>query len=166
MVRKTILIAAMMFLGAGLIAIPVQAADTQTHSETIGASPLGKLIMGKIGRLLVLRSELNITGDQRKQIAALIKNRTNDIRPVAKDVFDKRVVLREVVLNKPGDEQAIMAAAKDLGTAIGKAAVLASTIVAEIKPVLTPEQQEHIKNFKVGSDQAVSQWIEQIGSRK
>ncbi|AFM25004.1 Spy/CpxP family protein refolding chaperone [Desulfomonile tiedjei] len=166
MVRKTILIAAMMFFAAGLMSIPAQAADTQTHSETIGASPLGKLIMGKIGRLLVLRSELNITGDQRKQIAAHLKKHANEIRPVAKDVFDKRVALRETVLNKPGDERAIMAAANDLGTAIGKAAVLASTIVADIKPVLTPEQQEHIKNFKIGSDQAVSQWIDQIGSRK
>lgn len=165
MVRKTIFIAAMMFLAVGLISIPTQAADTPTHSE-IGASPLGKLIMGNIGRLLVLRSELNITGDQRKQIAAHLKNHKNEIRPIAKDVFEKRVALRETVLNKPGDEQAIMAAAKDLGTAIGKAAVLASTIVAEIKPVLTPDQQERIKNFKIGTDQAVSQWIDQIGSPK
>jgi Spy/CpxP family protein refolding chaperone len=111
----------------------------------------------------VLRSELNITGDQRKKIAAEIKSHKDEIRPVAKEIFEKRQALRDAVLNKPGDQQAIMAAANDLGKAIGDAAVLASKVIAKVKPMLTSEQQERIKNFKMANDRATAEWIGQIG---
>ncbi|MBI5252463.1 MAG: periplasmic heavy metal sensor [Desulfomonile tiedjei] len=148
-----------------MAAVSSAAADPSKEEggATLAASPLARLITGNIGRLLVLRSELNVTDQQRKNIAAEIKSRKDEIRPVAKDVFEKRQALREAVLNKPGDEKAIMAAANDLGKAIGNAAVLASRLVAQVKPMLTDEQQERIKSFKMTSDKAVTEWINQIG---
>ena len=69
----------------------------------------------------------------------------------------------DAVLNKPGDRQAIMSAANDLGKAIGDTAVLASKVIAKVKPVLTSEQQERIKNFRMANDKATAEWISQIG---
>ena len=111
----------------------------------------------------MLRSELNISAEQRKKIAAEIKSHKDEIRPIAKEIFEKRMALRDAVLNKPGDRQAIMAAANDLGKAIGDTAVLASKVIAKVKPVLTSEQQERIKNFRMANDKATAEWISQIG---
>jgi len=149
----------------GMVAVPSIAAETaKEHGDPqlSGPPPLGRLIMGNIGRFLVLRSELNITADQKKKIAAEIKSHKDEIRPVVKEIFEKRKALRDAVLNKPGDRQAITAAANDLGKAIGDAAVLASNVIAKLKPVLTSEQQERIKNFRMANDKAVAEWISQI----
>lgn len=149
----------------GAAAVPSIAAEPVQDDGGVqfASRPLARLIMGNIGRFLVLRSELNITDEQRKKIAAEIKRHKDEIRPIAKEVFEKRQALRDAVLNKPGDKQAIMAAANDLGKAIGDAAVLASKVVAQVKPMLTPEQQERIKNFRMTNDKATSDWISQIG---
>ncbi len=163
--RKTtslILIWAMV-LSVAVISSALADSGKEESSPKLVNSPLGRLIVGNIGRLLVLRSELNMTDDQRKSIAAEIKGHKNEIKPVAKEVFEKRQALREAVINKPGDEKAIMAAANDLGKAIGNAAVLTSKVVSKVKPVFSPEQQERIKNFRMSSDATVAEWINQIG---
>ncbi len=119
--------------------------------------------MGNIGRFLVLRSELGLTNDQRKRIAGIVKNHRDEIRPVAKALLEKRRALKEAVINKPGDEAAIRTAATDLGKTIGDASVLASKVVAQVKPVLTPQQVERIENFRAGTQKATSDWLDQMG---
>lgn len=164
--RKVVSATLVALLVLGMAAVPSTAAETVKEDEgaqLAGRPPLARLIMGNIGRFLVLRSELNISAEQRKKIAAEIKSHKDEIRPVAKEIFEKRMALRDAVLNKAGDRQAIMAAANDLGKAIGDAAVLASKVIAKVKPVLTFEQQERIKNFRMANDKATSEWISQIG---
>jgi Spy/CpxP family protein refolding chaperone len=157
------MLVAVLVLGA--VAIPSIAAEPvkDDGGAQLAGRPLARLIMGNIGRFLVLRSELNITDEQRKKIAAEIKSHKAEIRPIAKEVFEKRQALRDAALNKPGDKQAIMAAANDLGKAIGDAALLASKVLAQVKPIMTPEQQERIKNFRMTNDKATAEWISQIG---
>lgn len=152
---------------AGLAAVPSRAADPAKEEgrPTLAGNPLGKLIMGHIGRLLVLKSELNVTDDQRKKIAAEIKSHKDEIRPIAKLIFEKRQALRDSVINNLGDEKTILQASEDLGKAIGRAALLASKVVAKVQPIFTPEQQERIKNFIMGMDEATSEWINQIGQQ-
>lgn len=161
-VASLVIIVALVVCVPGL-SLSATDASTEDCGAKFSASPLGRVIMGHIGRMLVLRSELNLTGEQRKNIAAEIKSHKDEIRPAAKEVFEKRKALREAVMDKPGDEKAIMAAANDLGKAIGNAAVLASKITAKVKPILTPEQQELVKNFTTSSDKAIGNWIDQIG---
>ena len=164
--RKVVSATLVVLLVLGMAAVPSIAAETVKEdggAQLAGPPPLARLIMGNIGRLLVLRSELNISAEQRKKIAAEIKSHKDEIRPIAKEIFEKRMAIRDAVLNKAGDRQAIMAAANDLGKAIGDAAVLASKVIAKVKPVLTSEQQERIKNFRMANEKATAEWISQIG---
>jgi Spy/CpxP family protein refolding chaperone len=165
--KKAICIVLVSVLMMGLAAVPSRAADRAKEDgrPTLEGRPLGKLIMGHIGRLLVLKSELNVTDDQRKKIAAEIKSHKDEIRPVVKLIFEKRQALRDSVINNHGDEKTILQASEDLGKAIGKAALLASKVVAKVRPIFTPEQQERIKNFRMRMDKATSEWINQIGQQ-
>lgn len=165
MSRKVVSAVMVAILVLGAVAVPSIAAEPvkDDGGPQLAGRPLARLIMGNIGRFLVLRSELNITDDQRNKIAGEIKSHKDEIRPIAKEVFEKRQALRDAVLNKPGDQQAIMAAANDLGKAIGNAAMLASKVIAKVKPMLTSEQQERIKNFRMSNDKAAAEWISQIG---
>ncbi|MGO9123008.1 MAG: Spy/CpxP family protein refolding chaperone [Desulfomonilaceae bacterium] len=165
--KKAMCMVLVSVLITGLAAVPSRAADPAKEDgrPTLAGSPLGKLIMGHIGRLLVLKSELNVTDDQRKRIAAEIKNHKDEIRPIAKLIFEKRQAVRDSVINNLGDEKTILQASEDLGKAIGKAALLASKVVAKVQPIFTPEQQERIKNFRMGMDKATSEWINQIGQQ-
>lgn len=166
MSRKVVSAMLVALLLLGMAAVPSIAAETVKEdggAQPAGPPPLAGLIMGNIGRFLVLGSELNISAEQRKKIAAEVKSHKDEIRPVAKEISEKRMALRDAVLNKPGDRQAIMAAANDLGKAIGDAAVLASKVIAKVKPVLTSEQQERIKNLRMANDKATAEWISQIG---
>jgi Spy/CpxP family protein refolding chaperone len=166
MSRKAVSVTLVVLLVLGMAAVPSIAAETAKEdggTQLAGPRPLARLIMGNIGRFLVLRSELNISADQKKKIAAEIKGHKDEIRPVAQEIFEKRTALRDAVLNKPDDRQAIMAAANDLGKAIGDAAVVASKVIAKVKTLLTSEQQERIKNFRMANDKATGEWISQIG---
>jgi Spy/CpxP family protein refolding chaperone len=131
--------------------------------QTIGQSPLAKLITGNIGRFLVLRSELGVTNDQKKKIVEIVKSHRDEIRPVVKTILEKRRALREAVVNKPGDETAIRSAATEMGKAIGDAAVLASKVVAQVKPVLTSQQIERIEKFRADTQKATTDWLDQMG---
>jgi Spy/CpxP family protein refolding chaperone len=131
--------------------------------ESLSQTPLAKLITGNIGRFLVLRSELGITADQKKKIIGIVKSRRDEIRPVVNSVLEKRRALRDAVLNKPGDETAIRGAANEMGKAIGDAAVLASKVVAQVKPALTPQQIERIEKFRADTQKATDDWLEQMG---
>jgi len=165
MSRKVVSAVLVAFFVLGAAAIPSIAAEPVKDDDGVqfASRPLARLIMGHIGRFLVLRSELNITDEQKNKIVGEIKSHKDEIRPIAKEIFEKRQALRDAVLNKPGDQQAIVAAANDLGKAIGNAAMLASKVIAKVKPMLTSEQQEQIKNFRVSNDKATAEWISQIG---
>jgi len=127
------------------------------------APPIARLIAGNIGRFLIIRSELNVTPEQRSKIAATVKSHQGEIRSVAKDILGKRTALREAVLATPNNEEAIRKAATDLGKAIGNAAVLASRVIAEARPALTSEQIERIRKFRMDNDKATTAWVDKIG---
>ena len=67
-------------------------------------SPLGRLVVGEIGRKIVLKAELGVTEEQRFQIEGILQARKADAHPIlAKIVADKRS-LRQAVLAEPRDE--------------------------------------------------------------
>jgi Spy/CpxP family protein refolding chaperone len=123
-------------------------------ASAFGVPPIARLIVGNIGRFLVLKPELNITPEQRSKIAATVKSHRDEIRPVAKNVPEKRAALRETVLASPRNEESIRKAANDLAKAIGDSSVLASKVVAEVRTTLTSHQMERIRKFRMESDKA------------
>lgn len=85
--------------------------------------PLGRLIMGQIGRLLVLHSEMNVTPEQKAQIRAVIQSHKPEITDAVKAlVAAKRNLREQVTVDKP-DNKAIQAASDRQGEASTKRAV-------------------------------------------
>lgn len=150
-------------LGVAVAAGPAGAADAKGATwEQAVHSPLGKLITGQIGRLLVLRSELNLTAQQREKIHKVLAEHKGELVKDMKNVFEKRAALHKAILANQPDETAIRKAADELGHAIGDAAVVGSKVAGEVKPILTDEQRQLIKKFCVESHQAVEKFFTQV----
>ncbi len=125
-------------------------------------TPLGRLVTASLGRLLVLRSELELTAEQRRQIRDVLVGHRAQIAQTVKSVRDKRVVLRDAVLQGQSDEQ-IRAAAAELGTQIAEASVKAAKLRNQLAPILTEQQRKRIGQFIADQDQAVGRFLEQAG---
>jgi Spy/CpxP family protein refolding chaperone len=146
----------------------VSVAAWGVHSGVLfgGDGPFGgkikHLVSGHIGRLLVLRSQLDITREQKQKIGWILKGRVKDIAPIARTLVEKRAALRQQVMKESPDEKAIRSAVKGLADSIGDAAVLASKIVSEVRPVLTPNQVKLVEKFRADSNKAVLDWINKL----
>jgi Spy/CpxP family protein refolding chaperone len=131
------------------------------HGE---GGPLRALMSGQVGRLLTLRSELDLTTEQKESIHKIVESHRQEIRDVIKPVVEKRRALRDATIATTPDEKAIRAAASDLGNALGNAAVLGSKIKAEVVTVLTPEQKQKVDEFRKHADAAVDHFFEETAS--
>jgi Spy/CpxP family protein refolding chaperone len=127
-------------------------------------TPIGKLISGSIGRLMVLRSELNVTAEQKQQIREVLKSHRAEILATVKTVHEKRTALRDAVLAGK-DESEVRAAANELGQVIADTAVKATKLRNQVAPILTEEQRKLIGKHIAAQDEAVGGFLEQAGSR-
>jgi Spy/CpxP family protein refolding chaperone len=147
--------------GANALAATGQVADDMPE-----ARPLRMLMSGQFGHLLALRSELDITTEQRTQIREIVRSHRQELATVLKPVAEKRRALRDATLADSRNEAAIRAAADELGNAIGDAAVVGSKIKAEVHAVLTPEQREKIGEFRGQSQTAVDRFLAQMADAR
>jgi Spy/CpxP family protein refolding chaperone len=154
-------LAAVGLLGMGSFTLGVRASDTPSFGLTTQQSdhPLMQFIRGQIGRWMVLRSQLDLTSQQKQRIATILQSHKSEIVQAVQPVVQKRRALREAVIAPVPDEKAIRAAADDLGKSIGDAAVLASHIRQQIAPILTDEQKHEIGDFRSQSDAAVDKFF-------
>jgi len=127
-------------------------------------TPLGRMVSGSIGRLLVLPSEVNLTADQKQQIRDVLVSHRKEIAATVQSVREKRVVLRDAVLSQESNEAAIRTAAGELGTALGDAAVKAAKLKRQIAPILTDEQRQSVRKFLDQQDEAVVKFLEKASS--
>lgn len=159
----------MVGLLAGMLAtaaVGVSAAEAKGPLARLANSPLGQLVSGQVGRLLVLRSELSLTDQQRDQIRKVLVSHKAEVIEQAKAVWEKRVALRHAVLAENTDEAAIRKAAEDLGRSIGDAAVLAAKVKKELAPVLTAQQRESVKKCVGECEKATAKFLEEAGKAK
>jgi len=153
-------------LAAALVALigaPAAASTEKGTGSAFETPPLARLIMDNLGRLLVLRSELGVTDEQKQKIQGIVKSHRKEIVPAITGVHEKRKALREAVLNNPVGQEAIRAAAADLGKAMGEAAILRARVGSEVRQVLKPEQQDRIKRFRTDLDRSVETWLTEFG---
>jgi Spy/CpxP family protein refolding chaperone len=157
--RKVVigLIAGSLLAGAVVAAVAAEEGTRPGLKNT----PLGRLISGCVGRMMVLRSELDLTSQQRDEVHKILKGHRQQIVQQAHALWEKRVALRETVLKSGAEEAEIRKAAGDLAQQIGDAAVLAAKLRAEIAPLLTPEQQKLIQKYFSDNEQAVEKFFAQ-----
>lgn len=129
-------------------------------------TPLGRMITGTLGRLMALRSELNLSDEQRLQIRDVLVGHRREIASTVRAVRAKRLVLRDAVLTETADEAAIRAAAAELGEQIGDAVVKAAKLKAQVAPILTNEQRTLIGRFLADRDQAIDRFLKQAAAER
>jgi Spy/CpxP family protein refolding chaperone len=166
--KLLLVLAAVGLLGVGSFALGVKADDTASLSPTTQRSerPFMRFIRGQIGRFMVLRSQLDLSDDQRAQIKTILQAHKQEIVQVVQPLIEKRRALREAVTAADPNEQAIRAASDDLGKAIGDAAVLASKLKQQISPILTDQQRHDLHDFRSQTDEAVDQLMTEAGGQK
>jgi|GEM_PF-2225835 len=146
-------------LSCGWIASAQGAEEATAAAPTPRDTPLGRLISGDFGRLLTLRSEANVTDQQRTKVRTVLASHKAEIGQAAQDLVVKRRALREAVRAETPDEATIRKAGDDLGRSIGNAAVLGSKVRGELKPVFTEKQIETFKKFVGDHDASVDRWL-------
>jgi Spy/CpxP family protein refolding chaperone len=124
--------------------------------------PMGRLIHQRLAKLFDLRDELGVTDDQRDAIHAILRDHRDELRPAVKALVEKHQTLRTAVLADEADEAAIRAAATELGTSIGDAAVVASQVAKEVKAVLTPEQLTRLREFHADRQDAIDELMQHL----
>ena len=144
---------------AGLAAAPGAAPGMAWLKGRAADTPLGRLITGSVGRFLVMRSELNLTEDQRSQIREVLVSHRTQIAETVKSVHGKRSALRDAVLQGQSEDQ-IRAAAGELGSSIAEASVKAAKLRNQIAPILTDPQRKLIAEFIADQDQAVGKFLD------
>ena len=140
-------------------------ADPKACGGEPAGCPLKNVVSGCIGRALVLKSELNITAEQKAKIRDVLVRHKARIAETVKAVGERHVALRNAVLTGK-DEATIRAAADELGKAISDAAVKASKLRNEIEPILTEEQKQAIGKFLAENDAAIGKFLDEVAKSK
>lgn len=154
---RTRIIAAVV-VGLSMCGLGAAAAPRALSGDAAG-HPLRMFLQGQVGRLMTLRSELDVTPEQRAAIQKIVVEHKSEIATVAKPIVANRRALRDATLAKDTNEAAIRTAANDLGKSIGDAAVLASKLKGEASKVLSPDQMKKIEVFRADSDTAVDGFL-------
>lgn len=116
--------------------------------------PIARLIMGKIGRLMVLKSELGVTEEQRTKLREIGLAHRSEAAPAIAQFSASFRGLRDAVLAENTDEATIRKAADEHGKAVGDLAVVLSKMAGEGREVLTEDQRSQIKSFIAQNDAA------------
>lgn len=164
----------MMVVGASVLTIGVSPERAVAQAPSVVAeacarvadTPLGQHLTGSIGRLLVLRSELGVTAEQRAQIRATVLEHAPDLVETAQDVVQEWRTLGDAVLAEEIDEKAIRNAAAEFGASIGDAAIARAKLVREVRGVLSNEQIDAIKEFRAEQLRSVERLLEQVAAMK
>jgi Spy/CpxP family protein refolding chaperone len=94
-----------------------------------------------------LQERLGLSDEQAAQMEQLMTAHMEKMKESHQAIQEKRKALDDAV-NSGAGEEAIRAAAAELGTVMGDAAVLRAAHIAEVKKVLTAEQYEKWQQFR------------------
>jgi Spy/CpxP family protein refolding chaperone len=111
---------------------------------------------------MVLRSQLNVTAEQREQIRAIYESHRTELAAAAASLVEQKRALRDAVTDTDATEHDIRAAANKMGDAIADAAVIGRTIHRELQTVWTSEQQQLLDQYQGDKRQAVDTWLGEI----
>ena len=115
--------------------------------------------LANVGRLLVLRSELNLGDEQREQIKQGFQRHRVELASDIQHLVAQRLALRSAMLAARIDPIAIRERASAVGEAIGETAVTMAHVVADVRAVLTPTQRDRIRITREAMDGEVDRCL-------
>ncbi len=119
------------------------------------------MIRGIIGRMMVLRSELDISDEQRGQIVDVFKSHKADLRNSVSSVLKSRRALA-VAISNGQSEQELKKIADDLGDAVAKAALEFAKTRQDARKILTDEQKKEIDKTRTAIWNSVDEFREKV----
>lgn len=159
MSRRTVLIGVIVAaVGVAALGLAWAAGPEDEDADRPGVK-IAELVRARIGRMVELRGELDVTDQQRSEIREIVKAHRDDVRPKVVSVIEHRRALREAVMAEQPDEAAIRAQADALGEAIGDTAVVISRVTGEARTVLTEEQLRMIEDAMAENEASVDEFI-------
>ncbi|HZZ42978.1 MAG TPA: hypothetical protein VFE58_08570 [Tepidisphaeraceae bacterium] len=143
-------------------AIGATALPHNFDSSRFADRPLGRLLTGRIGRLMALKSELNLSDEQKAAIAQTLADDKQEIAKAIRPVVEKARALRAATSPDAAvDDAKIHVLAADLGQAIGDAAVVGAHVRHDIQSTahLSEEQMKKVADFHLANQSAVDQFL-------
>jgi Spy/CpxP family protein refolding chaperone len=162
MSKKALWILAVILLTGGIGAAAAERNGNFSQNAAWRDSPLGKLIQGQFGRILTLRSELNLTPEQRSQIRQIVQDNKQQIAQLASMIIEQRRTLRDLASDANANEKTIRQVADQMGKMIGDAAILAGQLRQKVLAVMTDEQRVLLANAQADREGAVDRWLKEI----
>ncbi len=166
--RKPLIAGIIVLSGLSLLSLGAGAGPAGPESPIGGwlsatpGRPFAGFIRQRIARLLSLREDLALSDQQRQDIRETVLAHREDLVPLIRTLADRRDALREAVLAENADEEAIRSAAESLGQAVGDLAVEISGVVAEVQPLLTAEQLETLREFRMERRAALDELLDKV----
>jgi Spy/CpxP family protein refolding chaperone len=134
----------------GFTATKVFAADTTAPAR------------GKI--LQRIADKLNLTGDQRTQIKAVLVGEKDTLAPLLTTLHDARKNLRTAIRASDANETSVRAASAKVASAEADLAVERMKLYGKIAPILTDAQRQQLADLQQRADDFVDNVIARIGS--
>lgn len=115
---------------------------------------------GPLLRRVIARLEL--TPEQVEQIRTVLEDHADELRSEARAVLDAREAMFETIHAATPSDAAILAAAKAVGDAEGTLALTRADIVAEVREVLTDEQEAELAEIAAEARERIEDALERL----
>lgn len=148
---------ALLLLGVvTVVSTPLLRAATQSDDVLLRQARGREVVKTALNQMLNFRKTMPLSEEQKSKIRVVVESHSAEIKAQAKRGSDARAAFREASRNAPESEEAL-AAATEIGEVARSRALLGAKIRAEVRPLLTPEQQDYlesaIKEVQVAIDQ-------------
>lgn len=135
---------------ASAVTIHALADDQPTSASTAASTPFDgsshPILSAIVRNVLNFRHDTPLSAEQKRQIAGILAAHRAEIRTQIEEDREARRAMHDAVETGGPTSPAATSAAAKVGDAARDRALLVARIGAEIKPVLTPEQQKRIED--------------------
>lgn len=150
-------------IAAGVTGIGMAAtSSSDTLLPEKHGSAVREIVRTAVRHFLNFRKESPLSAEQRASVTKILESHRDEIRAHMTKGRDARRAMGEAA-KKDANSAATRAAAEKLGDVTRDRALLIAKIGAEVRPLLTPEQQKHIETARGELESLVDAALNQIG---
>ena len=143
------------FIAASLLMSPAVFAQP-------GFGPGRPGMMGRMGRMgPPLLDQLQLSGDQRRQIEAVFAGGRDAVHPLAQQLREKRAALGEAARALPFDETAVRSLARQAAELQAQLTVARAQIANQLQSLLTEDQRTKLSQLRAERLQRFKEWRRQ-----
>jgi Spy/CpxP family protein refolding chaperone len=107
---------------------------------------------------------LNLTGDQRTQIKAVLAGEKDALAPLLAAIHETRKNLRSAIRASDANETSVRAASAKVAAAEADLAVERMKLFGKIAPILTDAQRQQLADLQQHADEFADHAITRLGS--